>query len=153
MFGYFITALGGVFWLFRVLVMLLYSTDSGFAIVPMNVTFEFVLLFITFVCIVLVAKRKMLGAIIYLIAQCAYFGVDAYKSIEMIMNGTSQTGNYITLFISLIAVIIPLLAVMDIGLSSGKKGSVRNRKTDWFYGTTEYDRNFDERADKNQYKF
>ena len=144
MFGYFITALGGVFWLFRVLVMLLYSTDSGFAIVPMNVTFEFVLLFITFVCIVLVAKRKMLGAIIYLIAQCAYFGVDAYKSIEMIMNGTSQTGNYITLFISLIAVIIPLLAVMDIGLSSGKKGSVRNRKTDWFYGTTEYDRNFDE---------
>ncbi len=153
MFGYFITALAGVFWFFRVLIMLLYSTDTAFPIVPMNVMFEVVLLFVTFVCIILIAKRNMLGAIIYLIAQCAYFGVDAYKSIEAIMNGTSQTANYITLFISLIAVIIPLLAVMNIGLSTGKKGSGKNKKTDWFYGTTDYERNFDDRADKNQYKF
>ena len=59
----------------------------------------------------------------------------------------------LTLFISIIAVIIPILAIMDIGLSSGKKGSSKNKKTDWFYGTTDYDRNFDDRADQNQYKF
>ncbi len=153
MFGYLVTAFAGVFWFFRVLIMLLYSTDTVFPIVPMNATFEVILLFVTFVCVILVAKRKMLGALIYLIAQCSYFGVDAYKSIEAIINGTSQTSNYLTLFISLIAVVIPLLAIMDIGLSSGKKGSRRNKKTDWFYGTTDYERNFDERADKNQYKF
>ncbi len=41
---------------------------------------------------------------------------------------------------------------MDIGLSSGKR-EVQKKKTDWFYGTTDYDRNFDDRADQNQYKF
>ena len=152
MLGYMITTFAGVFWLFRVIVTLMYSTEAGFPIVPMDMTFEIVLLFVTFVC-VLVAKRNMIGAIIYLIAQCSYFGVDAYKTIETIMNGQAQSANYLTLFISLIAVVIPVLAVMDIGLSTGKKGSGKNRKTDWFYGTTDYDRNMDDRADKNQYKF
>ena len=119
----------------------------------MDVTFEVVLLFITFACIILVAKRKMIGAVVYLIAQCMYFGVDAYKALEVITAGQAQTANYLTLFISIIAVIIPILAIMDIGLSSGKKGSSKNKKTDWFYGTTDYDRNFDDRADQNQYKF
>ncbi len=116
-------------------------------------TFEIALLFITFICIIFIAKRKMIGAVAYLIAQCAYFGVDAYKTLQIIIEGEPQTANYVSLFISIIAVILPVLAVMDIGLNTGKKGSIRNKKTDWFYGTTEYDRNLDDRADKNQYKF
>lgn len=151
MLGYMITTFAGVFWLFRLLVTFLYTSESGFPIVPLNITFEIVLLFITFACIILVAKRKMVGAVIYLISQAVYFGIDAYKTLEVIMNG--QTANYATFFISIVAVVIPLLAVMDIGLSTGKKGSGKNRKTDWFYGTTDYERNFDDRADKNQYKF
>lgn len=153
MLGYMITTFAGSFWFFRVIVTLMFTTEAGFPIVPMNVTFEIVLLFITFACIVLIAKRKMFGAVIYLISQCTYFGVDAYKSLEAITAGQAQTVNYITLFISFIAVIIPVVAIMDIGLSSGKKGSGKNKKTDWFYGTTDYERNFDDRADKNQYKF
>lgn len=153
MFGYMITAFAGVFWVFRLIVMLAFTADAGFPIVPMDVTFEVVLLFITFACIILVAKRKMIGAVVYLIAQCMYFGVDAYKALEVITAGQAQTANYLTLFISIIAVIIPILAIMNIGLSSGKKGSLKNKKTDWFYGTTDYDRNFDDRADQNQYKF
>lgn len=153
MFGYFITTLAAIFWVFRVIVALMYTAEAEFPIVPINMIFEIIMLFVTFVCIILVAKRKMIGAVVYLIAQCAYFGVDAYKSIETIIEGQPQTANYITLFISIIAVIIPVLAIMNIGLSSGKKSSMRNRKTDWFYGTTDYDRKFDDRADKNQYKF
>ncbi len=153
MFGYMITTFAGVFWFFRLIVMIMYSTDTAFPIIPTNVTFEIVLLFITFACIILVAKRKMIGAVIYLIAQCAYFGFDAYKTIEVMINGQAQTAEYLTLFISIIAVIIPILAIMNIGLSSGKKSSGRNKKTDWFYGTTDYERDFDDRADKNQYKF
>ena len=119
----------------------------------MDVTFEVVLLFITFACIITCCKkRKMIGAVVYLIAQCMYFGVDAYKALEVITAGQAQTANYLTLFISIIAVIIPILAIMDIGLSSGKR-EVQKQKTDWFYGTTDYDRNFDDRADQNQYKF
>lgn len=151
MFGYIITTFAGVFWIFRLMVTLLFSTEAGFSIVPMNMTFEIVLLFITFICIILIAKRKMIGAVIYLIAQCAYFGVDAYKTLNAITSG--QEANYITLLVSIIAIIIPILAIMDIGLSTGKKSSFGNKKTDWFYGTTDYDRKMDDRADKNQYKF
>ena len=153
MFGYIITTLASIFWIFRVIVMIMYTTGTKLPIAPMNVTFEIVLLFITFVCIILIAKRKMLGAVIYLIAQCAYFGVDAYKNIETIIETQPQTATYISLFISTIAVIIPVLAVMNIGLSTGKKSTGFHKKTDWFYGTREYERKMDDRADQNQYKY
>lgn len=153
MFGYLLTGVAGIFWLFRVIVSLMYTNEAGFAIVPLNVTFEIVLLFVTFICIIFIAKRKMVGAVIYLIAQCSYFGVDAYKTLQIIVEGNPQKSNYISLFISIIAILIPILSIMDIGLSSGKKGSIRNKKTDWFYGTTDYDRKKDDREDENQYKF
>lgn len=153
MFGYMVTTFASIFWFFRVVISLLYTTEAGIAIAPMNITFEIILLFITFICIILIAKRKMTGAVIYLIAQCSYFGVDAYKAIEKIISGQVQSVDYTTLLISIVGIIIPILAIMDIGLNTGKKGSGKNRKTDWFYGTTEYDRKFDDRADKNQYKF
>ena len=141
------------FWLYRVVATALYSMGTELVLPPMDMIMEILLLFITFICIILIAKRKMFGAVVYLITQGAYFGVDAYKNIQTIVEGTPQTANYVSLFISAIAVIIPILAIMDIGLSSGKKGSGKNKKTDWFYGTDEYDRKFDDRADKNQYKF
>lgn len=153
MLGYMITTFAGVFWIIRLAIALIFTADVEFPIVPLNMTFEIVVLFITFICIILIAKRKMFGAVVYLITQGAYFGVDTYKNIQAIVEGTPQTANYVSLFISAIAVIIPILAIMDIGLSSGKKGSGKNKKTDWFYGTDEYDRKFDDRADKNQYKF
>ena len=95
MFGYIITTLASIFWIFRVIVMIMYTTGTKLPIAPMNVTFEIVLLFITFVCIILIAKRKMLGAVIYLIAQCAYLGVDADKKIDTIITPRTLTTNYI----------------------------------------------------------
>lgn len=153
MFGYLITMLAGIFWIFRVIVALMYGAETSFEIVPINMTFEIITLFITFACIILIAKRKMFGAVIYLITQVAYFGVDAYKTLEIIIEGQPQTSNYISLFVAFIAILIPFLAVMSIGLDTGKKGSAKNKKADWFYGTTNYERDFDDRADKNQYKF
>ena len=75
------------------------------------------------------------------------------KNIETIIETQPQTTTYISLFISTIAVIIPVLAVMNIGLSTGKKSTGFHKKTDWFYGTTEYERKMDDRADQNQYKY
>ena len=42
---------------------------------------------------------------------------------------------------------------MDIFLNKDRKGSTRDKKTDWFYTNKDYDRKLDDRADKNQYKF
>ena len=44
-------------------------------------------------------------------------------------------------------------SVMDIFLNKDRKGSTKDKKTDWFYTNEQYDRKLDERADKNQYKF
>lgn len=153
MFGYIVTTFAGLFWLSRVIISLMYTSQSTFPLEPLNMTFEVILLFVTFACIILIAKRKMIGAVIYLIAQGAYFGVDGYKSLRTIIEATPTQAAYISVFIATIAIIIPILAIMDIGLDTGKKGSGKNKKTDWFYGTTDYDRKFDDRADKNQYKF
>lgn len=146
MFGYLITTLAGIFWLFRVIVTMMYSGGSSFPLQPMNMTFEIVLLFVAFICIILIAKRSMIGAILYLVAYGAYFGVDIYQNV------TQGTINALNLMVSIVGMIIPFLAFANIGLSTGKKGSGKNRKTDWFYGTDQYERNFDDRADTNQYK-
>ena len=151
MVGYVITILIGCFWLFRLFASLMYTAGAYFAVTPMNFTFEIVLLIITFICIILIAKRKMIGAVIYLIAQCSYFGIDAYKTLENLIEG--QNIDTLSFLTSVIAIILPVLAIMSIGLRTGKKSSLKNKNTDWFYGTEEYDRKLDERADKNQYKF
>ena len=155
MLGYMVTAFAGIFWIFRVFVTLMYSTQNSFPVEPFNMTFEVVVLFITFICIILIGKRKMIGAIVYLIAQVSYFGINAYNAISDITGGNTETVNYIELLISIFAILLPVIAIMDIGLNTGKKNSVlfRNKRTEWFYGTKEYDRNMDDRADTNQYKF
>lgn len=58
MFGYMVTALAGIFWLFRIVVTMMYTGGSTFPVQPINMTFEIVLLFVTFACIILIAKRK-----------------------------------------------------------------------------------------------
>ena len=146
MFGYMVTTFAGIFWLFRVVVTMMFTGESAFPVQPMNMTIEIVILFVTFACIILIAKRKMFGAIIYLLAHCAYFGVDIYQSVSQ------GDINYLNLMVSVIGVVIPFLAFADIGLNNGKKSTGKNKKTDWFYGTTDYEREFDERADTNQYK-
>lgn len=151
MFGYIITLLAALFWTFRVSVTLLYSAEISFPIGPFNMVFEIVVLFVTFIGIALMAKRKMTGAVIYLIAQVSYFGADMYKNIMAVAENQTANVDYLSLLVSIIAIILPVLGIMNIGLSNGK--GRKNKKTDWFYGTKEYDRKFDERADKNQYKF
>ena len=147
MFGYFVTALAGIFWLFRVVVTMMFTAGTAFPIQPINMTFEVILLFVTFACIVLIAKKNMFGAIVYLLVQCTYFGVDIYNNVAQ------DSINALNLMVSIIGVVIPFLALANIGLSSGKKSTGRNKKTDWFYGNEDYERKIDERADTNQYKF
>ncbi len=151
MLGYIITFLAALFWTFRVIITLLYTAEIPFSIVPFNMVFEVILLFVTFIGIVLMAKRKMTGAVIYLIAQVSYFGADMYKNIMAVAENQTANVDYLSLLVSLISIILPVFAIMNIGLASGK--GVKNKKTDWFYGTKEYDRKYDERIDKNQYKF
>lgn len=82
-----------------------------------------------------------------------YFGTDLYNGIVNIINEQVGIVDYVSLLLSFIGVLIPFLTVMDIFLNKDRKGSTRDKKTDWFYTNKEYERKIDERADQNQYKF
>ena len=69
-----------MFWLFRIVVTFTATLGIEFGFTPININFEMVLLFVTLLSILLVAKRKLIGTILYLISYGMYFGVDIYNT-------------------------------------------------------------------------
>lgn len=140
-----------IFWIIRVAVAFTASMEIEFFITPLNLPIEIILTFITLVSIILIFKKSMIGALIYLLSHWAYFGVyifNIFQKAERIV-----ITDYINVFISIIGIILPFIIFMDIGFSqSSKKTTNKSKKTDWFYQNEQFDRKYDERADKNQYK-
>ena len=54
--------------------------------------------------------------------------------------------------IDALGVILPLITLIDIAVNKDRMGTSEDKKTVWFYGNKEYDRQLDERADKNNYR-
>ena len=152
LFSYLITIFGAIFWLFRVGVAVTYSLGTDFPIVPFDFNAEIIILFVTIIAMVFIIKRNIIGALIYFVTYEWYFGNDLYKNFINIISGQQTPIDYLAVFISFIGVLIPFLTVMDIFLNKERKGSIKDKKTDWFYENEEYTRELDERADKNQYK-
>lgn len=147
-FSYLITMLAGIFWLFRVAVTYMYTMKIDFVIEPSNVTYEIILLFVTLILMIFIVKRKIIGALAYFILYGLYFGTELSNILE---NG--QVINYPTLICSVAGIVIPVFIVIDILFNKDRKSEMKNKKTDWFYGADKFNRKYDERADKNQYKF
>ena len=141
-----------MFWAFRVIITALYAMGTEIILPPMDMTMEIVLLFLTFVCICFITRRKLLPSLIYLIAHVLYYGVYIYQNIEAIINQSGSLDLYMGLFVCLIAVIIPLVAFFDVLLDKNRKANPVDKQTDWFYKNKEFDRKMDDRADKNQYR-
>ena len=56
-----------VFWVIRIIVTLMSELGKDFmGMVPMNETFEIAILFATLLCLVLIAKRKLTGCLLYI---------------------------------------------------------------------------------------
>ena len=136
-----------MYWIFRVVIAFTDSLNIDIGITPMDASAEVILLFISLVSIVLIANRKMLGGVIYLLTYGTYFGIDIYNSL---LEGTSIA--YGNAFFSLIGIILPIAAIFDLLFDKAAKGNPKNDKTDWFYKNKDYDREMDERADKNNYR-
>ena len=144
-----------LFWIFRVVATLMNELKQDFlGITLISKEIEIILLFVALACIVLVVKRKWLGAIIYLISYGLYFGADLFKSLGIVINSTDtfSIGMYINLFFSAFGLILPIMVFIDLIADKDKSNNPKNKKTDWFYNNEEYDRKLDERADKNNYK-
>lgn len=142
-----------IFWVFRIVVAFTTSMGIEIGFEPLDMNTEIILLFVTLLCIGLVGKRKLIGAIIYVIAYGMYFGVDLYNNIINIVDGATLTLTQGTNFlISFIGVIIPVAVLFTLLVDKNRTNHPVDNKTDWFYKNEEFDRKVDERADQNQYR-
>ena len=152
LFSYMLTFFGVAFWFFRVIVTLLYQLDREFFATPINVTFEIIVLFSTLPCILLVIKRNIVGAAAYLGIYATYFGTTLYEAILNAQATGLNIANSANMICTVVGVLIPLLIFFDILFNKNRSLGKDNKKGDWFYKNENFDREFDERADRNQYR-
>ena len=136
-----------MFWTFRIIVAFCANSEIDFFVKPMDLNFEIILIFLTFVSLILIVKRSMLGGLIYLAGNGLYFGMGIYNTFV-------NTGiNSIDIIFNFLGIILPILVIFDLLLDHNRKEHPVDKKTDWFYKNKKFDRKLDKRADKNQYKF
>lgn len=151
--SYLLTMFAVLYWMFRVAVSLAYTLSWDFGFQPINPQMEIIILFATLPCLLLVIKRNLIGATLYLGMYGAYFGTELYNIIMGIVNnGQAELMNYANALVIFIGVMIPLITFFDILFNKNRSAGKRDKKTDWFYGNEKFDREFDERADRNQYR-
>ena len=142
-----------MFWAFRVVVAIMPEFGTTLAsFVPLNGQVEIILSFIVLVCMILVVKRKLIGAIIYVIAYGMYFGVDLFNHVGAILDGSVDPANTLNVFVSFIAIVLACAVLFDMLIDKGRKANPKDKKTDWFYNNEQFDRKMDDRADKNNYR-
>ena len=145
-----------MFWVFRMIVAFMYEIGQDFGgIIPYNQQMEIILLFVVLLCMILIVKRKIVGALIYLVSYGMYFGTNLISGISNLTNtgeGLVDITIYINGFIALLGVALPIAVLLDLLLDKNRKAHPKDKQTDWFYKNEAYDRKLDERADKNNYR-
>ena len=142
-----------MFWIFRMIVALTAELSIDFAgVVPLEMKTEVILLFVVLLCLVFIVKRKMVGALMYLISYGLYFGIFLFNNISNIISGDMSLELSLNALISLIGVTLPIAVLFDLLIDKNRKAHPVDKKTDWFYKNENYDREMDERADRNNYR-
>ncbi len=147
-----------MFWFLRMIIAVTYEMKIDFGgLEPFNQTMEIILLFVVLACMILIVKRKLVGALIYLLAYGMYFGSDVIKGLTTVFTSSGEIsmggmGMYLNTFVSVIGIIIPIAILLDLLMDKSRKANPHDKKTDWFYGNEKFDRQMDERADKNNYR-
>lgn len=143
-----------IFWITRIIITISAQLGNSFmGVVPSNETIEMIVLFGTLICLILIAKRKLVGSLLYIVLHAIYFGGDITNKLNLLANNEVLTVSQTTeLFFSVIGIILPLAVLIDLLLDNSRKENPKDKKTDWFYKNEKFDRELDERADKNNYR-
>ena len=152
LFSYLLTFLAIIFWAFRAIATLLYQLEVDFFTKPLNETYEIIVLFATLPCLILVVKRNIVGAAAYLGLYVAYFGNAIYKTLMGAQEFGFTIANSTDMLITTFGVLVALLTFFDVLFNKHRTLGKGTKKGDWFYTNEAFDREFDERADRNQYK-
>ena len=148
-----------MFWLFRAIVALCtqFSIDI-LGIVAYNLNIEIIIAFVTIVCIVLVVKRKLIGALAYVLIYGMYFGEHLFANIIPLIQGESvlTVDLSMNLLSDFIAIVLAIFALFDMLIDKSRKANPIDKKTDWYFKNQKYEDELkarDKREDKNEYKF
>lgn len=144
-----------IFWIFRVIVTLFDQTGGSFGgFIVFNDTIEIALLFVSIICFILILRRNIIGAIVYLVTYGLYFGQYIFATAipTITESGSVDAITLENLLVAALGIIIALCEVLNIAFEKTKKNHYSDNKTDWFFDNKDYDRVLDDRADKNQYK-
>lgn len=152
LFSYLLTFFGIAFWAFRAIATLLYQLDVELFAKPLNVTYEIIVLFASLPCIILVVKRNIVGAAAYMGLYVTYFGTAVYEAFLGAQAGGFNLVNSSDMLITILGVVISVLTFLDVLFNKNRSLGKNTGAGDWFYKNSAFDREFDERADRNQYK-
>ncbi|MDR0978382.1 MAG: hypothetical protein LBL91_00270 [Lachnospiraceae bacterium] len=142
-----------MFWVFRTIVALTANMNIDIGFMPPNVTTEIIVLFVTLLCLVLIVRRRVIGAIAYLGLYGWYFGTIIYNLVSPLEEGmTLSPASSANFFVSILGIILAVCVFVDVTVGNTRKGTTSHKKTDWFYKNENLDRQLDERADKNNYR-
>lgn len=141
-----------MFWIFRIVIAFTKTIGVDIGLYPLDLNVEIILLFVTLLSIILVVKRKLIGAFLYVISYGLYFGVDLYNIIMNIINESANITDYANACMSFIGVLLPVSVLFELLFDKNRKKHPVDKKTDWFYKNEQFDRKYDERADKNNYR-
>lgn len=149
--NYLIIMLTVILFIFRLIVVITSTMGIEFMIQPINVNYELALLFVMIICIILMSKNKLSGAVILSIASIAYYGPTLLGQITGLSTGVN-INSALEAVVSLACVIIPIFAFFIIAFAKEQEKRPVDKKTDFFYKGDTYDRKYDDRADKNNYR-
>ena len=138
--------------LFRFVVLFTTVLGINFPVVVSNEKIETGMLLITLISIILFTKTKLSGAIIYLVSSFAYYGPEFIKLLPVAMNGVTSTDMAVQILVLMIELVIPIFALFILIYDKKQELHPVDKKTDFFYKGDQYDRKYDERADKNNYR-
>lgn len=144
-----------MYWILRIIIELSSELGKEFlgGVKPINSTFEIILLFLTLVCIVLVARRSLIGGLTYLSLYAIYFGGDITNKL-MQLNSSEKLSfvDSVDIALSAFGIILAIFVVVDILIDKKQRLNPKDSQNDWFFNNSEYDRKLDDRADKNHYR-
>lgn len=138
--------------IFRFIVLFTTVLGIDFPVVSSNESLEIGMLLISLVSIILFTKTKLLGAVIYLVSSFLYYGPEFIKVLPSAISGTVTMDLAIQALVLIIELVIPIFALFILIYDKKQEKNPVDKKTDFFYKGDQYDRKYDDRADKNNYR-
>lgn len=138
--------------IFRFIVLFTTVLGIEFPVVSSNENIEIAMLFITLLSIILFTKTKLSGAILYLASSFIYYGPEFIRLLPTALNGAVSMDIAVQILVLMIELVIPIFAFFILLYDKKQEKNPVDKKTDFFYKNEAYDRKYDERADKNNYR-